>query len=335
MPITVIPRQPAPRTGVGEFVDAANPYIQQAFALMLKRQMEEQQRQRNMEQAQQMFPDAFTQPSYEELAGQRGIPTNLQYPQALPQDQREAFYKDVYTRKFGAEIPSKYKKFSMEKAKQYPGLGVDFTTGATEYKVPSTMQTMPIINITSEGKMEQIGTAPKGAKIVSALGEPSTAQQKFEAEQQEKKIKLEEKSEFIVSRTQDTLDTIAEVRKGVDKGYFGLYGVIPAIPGTEKYTWQQNINKLLAGKMVELMTQMKEASKTGATGFGQLSEKEGQILRDASTALKRGISGQEATEILNKMEQVLNKVVNPIQNQPQQSPQLPQGFNPDEWEIVK
>ena len=295
MPYIVLPQTERTRTGLEEFAKPFSEQLQQAFAMMMQRQFAAQQRQRNIEQAQQMFPGLL---------------------QETPTQFAETAMGQVPVRPTRPQIPKKY-QFNLEQAKQYPGLGIDLSTGGMEYKVPSTLGTMPIINITSEGKIEQIGTAPKGAKIVSAAGEPSPAQQKFEAEQTEKKIKLEEKSTFIISQAQDALNTIDEIEKGI--GHFGLFGQVPSIPGTERYTWETNINKLLSGKMIELMTQMKEASKTGATGFGQLSEKEGQILREASTALKRGLAPDKAQEYLNAMKTTLQKVIQPIQQPIQQS----------------
>ena len=135
MAITVIPPS---RTGGQEFLEAFTPYLQQAFSYLLQRKMQEQQRQRNIEQAQQILPGLFQQPSYEELTRQRGMPTQgLQYPQALPPTEREAFYKDIYTRKFGEKVPSQFLKFAPEKAQQYPGFGINLQTGEMEYKVPT------------------------------------------------------------------------------------------------------------------------------------------------------------------------------------------------------
>jgi len=136
------------------------------------------------------------------------------------------------------------------------------------------------------------------------------AKQEKEMMDKEERIKqLEYKSNFIKESAQDAINTIAEVKKG--KSYFGALGPIPTLNpwGYERKKWEANVNKLLAKKMVDLMTQMKSASKTGATGFGQLSEREGQILRDAATALNRGLSPEDAEGYLNEMEFLLNKVV--------------------------
>jgi hypothetical protein len=314
--ITVLPKQKSWVEGLNEGI---TPYLQMAFQMMLEKKMGEQQRQKNIEQAQQMMPGAFTQPSYEELSQQRGIPTQgLQYPTLLPPEQREGFYKDVYTKKFGAKIPSQYLKFNPQQAQQYPGMGINFQTGEMEYKVPSPLAPTYIYN-PSTGQTEPI-TTPMGQLISSkakVITKPETVtREKFEAEQTEKKIQLEQKSQFIKDSAQDALNTIGEVEKGIRN--FGLFGNVPKIYGTPEYTWKTNVDKLLSGKMIDLMTQMKEASKTGATGFGQLTEKEGQILREASTALKKGLAPEKAQEYLNNMKAALQKVMTGNQsNQPQ------------------
>jgi hypothetical protein len=119
-----------------------------------------------------------------------------------------------------------------------------------------------------------------------------------------------QKTEFIKSQAQDKLDTIAEIEKGLN--FFGTFGQFmpkEIMTGTKYYTWKANLEKLLSGKMIELMIQMKEATKTGATGFGSLSEKEGETLREASTALKPGLKPQDAQKILNKMKFPLRKIL--------------------------
>ncbi|MDZ4209882.1 MAG: hypothetical protein U1C56_01745, partial [Candidatus Curtissbacteria bacterium] len=66
-----------------------------------------------------------------------------------------------------------------------------------------------------------------------------------------------------------------------------------------------------ASKMLEKMGELKRMSKTGSTGLGQLTEKEGQTLRDASTALSRDLPADKALEYLNDMERIYEKLLNP------------------------
>lgn len=121
-------------------------------------------------------------------------------------------------------------------------------------------------------------------------------------------------SEGIKSKATDMLDSIRIAKEGIKN--FGVLGKIPSTPGTQRYTWQSHVDKLLSDKIVQLMNDMKQASKTGATGFGQLSEKELQLLREASTVLNRGLEQGEALRILNKLESGLKKIVSEKASKP-------------------
>jgi len=69
------------------------------------------------------------------------------------------------------------------------------------------------------------------------------------------------------------------------------------------------VDKLKGKLIVDLMNQMKQASKTGATGFGQLSDKERQLLENASTALQKGLSEKDAQRYLNQIKEKAQKVL--------------------------
>jgi len=125
------------------------------------------------------------------------------------------------------------------------------------------------------------------------------------------------KAENIIKSAQDTLNTIKEVESGM--GNFGMLGGLPSIPGTSRVKWEANINKLLSGKIIDLMGEMKNASRTGATGFGQLSEKELKVLQDSATALKRTMNPNDAQEILNEMKLKLSKIIREKNNISQES----------------
>lgn len=143
----------------------------------------------------------------------------------------------------------------------------------------------------------------KFGSLGSSLGE-----RKFQAVQNDKAIQQEKESTFIRDSALDTLNTIKAVKEGINN--FGATGPLWSTPWDYKRKkWESNINKLLSAKIVELITQMKSASKTGATGFGQLSDREGQILRQASTALNKGLHPSDALEYLSTMETMLGKVV--------------------------
>jgi hypothetical protein len=85
---------------------------------------------------------------------------------------------------------------------------------------------------------------------------------------------------------------------GFDRGEYG-----------DRKTWEAALKNLLSEKVIEVMTQMKQASQTGATGFGQLSNRELGVLQSASTALNSGLPPEEAMAYLNQMEAVQAKAL--------------------------
>ena len=143
---------------------------------------------------------------------------------------------------------------------------------------------------------------------------PMSQKDKFELEQKQRA--MENQAQMVKDSAQDVLGTVGEVRKGMK--FFGPMGDVPTIlspssliPGEydKRKNWEVNVNKLLSEKIVNLMAEMKNASRTGATGFGQLSGPELAILQGASTALKKGLSPQDADRYLTQIENMEKRVL--------------------------
>jgi len=141
----------------------------------------------------------------------------------------------------------------------------------------------------------------------------SREQQKFQRETAEAEEAEQERNEAARVDAEDLLDTIREVKKGAD--FFGFAGKLPTpiapsslVPGgltrRDRIRWANNLNKLLSQRVIDVMSEMKRVSKTGATGFGQLSEKELAVLQNASTALSSDLDPEDALQILNEMERI-------------------------------
>lgn len=146
-----------------------------------------------------------------------------------------------------------------------------------------------------------------GNMSVSKIEPISASDLKAMQDMEENDKKKQLQNDLVINKTQDALDTIAEIKSRSSN--FGLFGGIPSVPGTDRYVWQSNVDKLLARKIVNLIDEMKNASKTGATGFGALNKDELKVLQDASTALKRGTPEAKALEYLNSYEKSLNKIL--------------------------
>lgn len=186
-----------------------------------------------------------------------------------------------------------------------PGTKYDPIKGEVSFESPKSLLSQLGLSNIPDG-MEVTGFDQKGQPMIRKI-KVNVPEEKLKIEQEEKKKAQEEKAILVLDSAKDTLDTIGEVKKGINN--FGLTGNLPSIPGTERVNWEANVNKLLSGKIIDVMTKMKEASKTGSTGFGQLSNKELEILKSASTALKRGMNAQEAQKYLDSMENAMQKVV--------------------------
>ncbi len=325
MALTFIPRE---KNAIDRFTEGFAPYLQMAMETMYRNKIVEQQRQKAISDL--------------GIGREQLTPQGEQYVKSLPLS-AQVYQGANPGQQPLSSIPEKYKTMGldMNKASQLP-INMDMGGGVT-YKSPAidpyTAMVMKNLGFGGQGQEAQgQGNLPQGMgspEITLSGGKPkvtlnSPAQQKLQMEQTEKTKQLETSSQFVKDSALDTLNTIGEVEKGM--GEFGLTGPVPAIWGTPKVNWQSNIDKLLSGKVIDLMTQMKQASKTGATGFGQLSEKELAVLQEASTALKKSLPPEEAQRYLNVMKEKLQKIVGESQGTQQQ---LPPGFSSDEWEIVQ
>ena len=181
------------------------------------------------------------------------------------------------------------------------------------------------INVPGIGRVSQVGASKEWKPTTKAEAleyenekyglksqNRSAVERKAEFELEESQRKRDFASSDVMDKANDALNTIREIEG--DMQYFGMAtgypGKLPSFPGHPRSKWEANVNKLLAGKVISVMTDMKNASRTGATGFGQLSEKELKVLQDASTALNRNLSPKDAQVELNKMKASLQKISN-------------------------
>lgn len=208
--------------------------------------------------------------------------------------------------------------------KEYDG-NLGGSTPVSPVSQPSQVSSQPDMSTQATTPQNESIPSPKVRKVV--LGSDGKYKEVYEdnpqyfiwQKQQEEKIKnapaIEKQNYLVKEQAQDTIDTIAEVRKGMK--YFGFLGKVPSevapsnIQGEyyERKNWEANIDKLLSGKIITLMNTMKQASKTGATGFGQLNQSELQLLKDASTALNRSLSPEDAKKYIDKIEESAKKVL--------------------------
>ncbi len=106
-----------PKSGFQEFVDAASPYLQYAFQSYMKRKQDEQARQQSMQQAQTMFPEAFS--STLNPAGQAKYNMDI----VSPNMRQEALGQVM------PSIPQQYKDTQFNPETAPPGFQMKFGAG--------------------------------------------------------------------------------------------------------------------------------------------------------------------------------------------------------------
>lgn len=133
--------------------------------------------------------------------------------------------------------------------------------------------------------------------------------QKFDLEQKEKTDLKQKQSKSVKAQAKTMLNSVDFLLDKKNIKQFGVTGPIPAIPGTKKREWLAELNFLKGKQVLNLMTELKQASKTGATGFGQLSEKELALLENSANKLERGLPEKAAKKELNRIKGLLNKIM--------------------------
>jgi hypothetical protein len=146
-----------------------------------------------------------------------------------------------------------------------------------------------------------------GIKGVS--GTETLAKKKFIVQQEEKVKKQKEQSQMVKSAAEDMLNTVDYLSDDTNIKEFGFSGPMYAVPGTRKREWVAELNYLKGKQVLNLMTQLRQASHTGATGFGQLSEKELALLQGSANKLERGLSESAAKKELERIRSTLVKII--------------------------
>lgn len=174
---------------------------------------------------------------------------------------------------------------------------------------------------------------PNRPKPLNDLQQAQLADRKRKQAESEK-LQADQQEALRVS-AEDSLGTIGEVKKGLK--YFGpMKGNLPSAVTTfpfskeqgDRKNWEANIEKLLSQKVLDVMTKLKETSKTGATGFGAMNEKELTLLQNAATALRRDLNPDDAARYLNDIETIHRKVLGSGERVPEFASEsdIPPGF---------
>ena len=138
------------------------------------------------------------------------------------------------------------------------------------------------------------------------------------ARKEERQIsKLERDEEKELRQAQQAYDSAGEVIRSIDdlkmedqktgrpryeQGVGAIEGLIGKSPMSgEKYAVNKEIKTLLAAKVLDTIAQMKNASRTGATGFGAMNEKELSLIENAAVSLDPMLSDEAFGRNLDKL----------------------------------
>jgi len=311
--LVVLPRQ---QSGGEAFSEAFQPYLQMAMQAYMKKKEEERQKKTAYEEAEKMglinpYQEVPTQngtaniaplrgidlPKQYQLNEQPGFKTSLKLEGGIPTFSRETKEKD-YTQD--------YYKAAAEKLRggNAGGLGIP---GSQEEAIQQVLGQNPDA-VAGDVEVKPVYNNVKGIKQLTGY-EASVSSQKQKArisKEETTKSNLKQ-SEMIKSIAKKKLESIYELEKNLN--YFGGTGYAHFIPRTKAKYWKANLDQIVSSEIVGLITEMKGASKTGATGFGQLSEREGQILLTAASRLSIGLHPADAKKELDKMKPLLEKIV--------------------------
>jgi hypothetical protein len=174
------------------------------------------------------------------------------------------------------------------------------------------------------GLQLQIAQMGNATRQDAADARRTDAQAKVDEKKATAEAEKQSKRKSALRATDDTLaalDELLDVQKdpagkevfGLKPGVSQLYGArIPGlsmIPGTASANASASMNRLRGRLVVDLLGELKSQSKTGATGFGALSDKELGILQSSASKLENSnMSDQDVIAELSRIREHLLRV---------------------------
>jgi hypothetical protein len=146
---------------------------------------------------------------------------------------------------------------------------------------------------------------------------------------QQKKIEADNKAiankKVYLDKTNESLSVIKDLMD--DNGNLttegarasGKSSVGNVIPTTLGYSGGLKINKLRNEQVLNLIAELKQQSKTGATGMGNMSNKDLSVINNAATLLDAGLDEDEFKKQLKIVKDELKDIANRLNTEPVQS----------------
>lgn len=157
------------------------------------------------------------------------------------------------------------------------------------------LRPIPGYRFLPNGNMEAIQGGPASAKILAAQEKANMAD-----------MELLDKANSTLGK----LDQAARETNSMSAGWGGA--TIGKLPASSHRTLAADLDTIKSNLAMEEMKKLKALSSTGATGFGQLSEKELAVITDSvsklDASLDPAVLKRNIQEVKNSFQKVINKV---------------------------
>jgi membrane protein involved in colicin uptake len=172
-------------------------------------------------------------------------------------------------------------------------------------------------------QLQIAGMANDTRRAVAEVG-AGAARDKAAEKQAAAEKETQGKRQAALRVTNDSLDALSEVldvgppdpvtgketyalKPGVGQLYGARVPGLSLIPGTDTANAAAAMNRLRGRLVTDLLGELKSQSKTGATGFGALSEKELAILQQSASKLEN--SGMSDSDVLNELVRIRERLL--------------------------
>lgn len=164
-------------------------------------------------------------------------------------------------------------------------------------------------------------TARDVAAISGAAGSTALRREIEERKQAEAADTASRSSMAAQQKAQDILKMTSTLKAHPGKSW-SVGARVPfgtMIPGSNMQDFEARRQQLVDTQVVALIQELKRLSATGATGFGQLSEKEGARLENASSRLTRAQNESSFNEALDDLQRSASELITRL-GQPSMTP---------------
>lgn len=148
---------------------------------------------------------------------------------------------------------------------------------------------------------------------------------------QEAQVSQAEALNELTNRTKDIRDVIGETKRLIS-GYTTGYGsFLSVLPLTDAKTLQNNLESIKANLSLSQLTALKEASKTGASGLGQVTRNEFDALQ--STIAKLDPQSKTFADDLDKVDKTYARLLKQLEGKTERAEERVKATQPKKPEV--